>query len=1176
MVVHEPGDWFDETLEALAAQDYPNLRTLFLVTPTEDAAEQIERIRGVLPDAFVRELPDNAGFGPSANEVLRLVEGDNGFFLLCHDDIAPAPDAVRALVAEIYRSNAGIVGPKLTEWDQPRVLQHVGLGLDRYGEVDPVVEPGEVDQEQHDAVRDVFVLPSACLLVRADLFRTLGGFDPSISFHGDDIDLCWRAHLTGARVIVVPDARVRHRERLTERRHDLNHTVLQARHRMRSVATLTGASRLLLRSIELVVLTLVELLVGLFTGRIGQALASLRALVGLIPRSGAIVSRRRAIRGQRMVPEREVLGLQDRGSSRLTSYLRGKETTTYVGAGTTVRRWREASFGPLLAWFLVLLGIVIGSRAFIRHGVPPVGEFLAFPESPSALWSDFRASFDDRSFGVTAAVPTGWGVLAITSVLALFRMGLFLTMTIVGFYVLGAIGAWRLSTVFPVNRARIAGMVVYVATPLVPGLMGSGDWSALAWYAALPWMVHLLRSTAGLAAADPAADATDLADGVAEVGMRHRVRSMAYLALVLSLTAAFVPVVVVLWAVAGLLLVLATLLAGSSWRVAAWFAAGTVVSVVVALILNLPWALDWTWAELTGAQTAGASGNRTVDVATLAPDAMRFSILALALYLPVLAALAITRAWRFTWSVRAAALVVGFGTLAVLADRAALPIATPEASLLLVPVALGLALGGAAIADGLGADVLGRGFGWRQPVALLANAAIVVGLVPAVLSIGNGAWDAPRTPTSVLLSTQLPVDPVAGDHRVLYVGDPRLLPVPATEYQPGIAWAVVDVGDFDFTDRFPVPASGGDAAIEHALDLISSGSTLRAGHLLAPLGIRFIVVPLTDGVVSTIDDPLPLPDGLLAALSNQLDIGSVHGPPALDIFLNEAWFPAGAQLTGATADASRLAGDDALVRADLSQAEPAMIGVDHDLAVSDEVRPGVVHVAVPFDERITLDVAGTVVAPRPGFGVATAFDIDDALVPGGVATGTLQYERDDTRSWWLAAQTVLWLAVLVVAAGARSPFGRRRGPSVQDETLIDLTDEPTLSPGVAGEVLGTPAWGYEFGPFDDDESDRAVVDDEVDDDGVTDEAPDGDSTPPEPPARPARQVAPLPDGSTPLPTGRRPGSEVAAVDEDVDLAALVAGVDAAADDDTAVDTGDEPAGASGAETSHDPYEDGRS
>ena len=46
----------------------------------------------------------------------------------------------------------------------------------------------------------MFVLPSACILTRADLFRALGGYDQGISFHGDDVDLCWRAHLSGRRV----------------------------------------------------------------------------------------------------------------------------------------------------------------------------------------------------------------------------------------------------------------------------------------------------------------------------------------------------------------------------------------------------------------------------------------------------------------------------------------------------------------------------------------------------------------------------------------------------------------------------------------------------------------------------------------------------------------------------------------------------------------------------------------------------------------------------------------------------------------------------------------------------------------------------------------------------------------------------------------------------------------
>ncbi len=678
--------------------------------------------------------------------MLRLVEGDNGLFLLCHDDVALATDVVRVMVEELFRSNAGIVGPKLTDWDEPRRLQHVGLGLDRFGEVDPVIDSGEFDQEQHDAVRDVFLLPSACLLVRADLFRSLGGFDPAVEFYGEDVDLCWRAHLTGARVIVAPDAAVRHRERLVERRPDIGHRAMRSRHRMRAVATLTAGSRLLVRSIQMVLLTLVELLVGLFTGRFGDALSSLRALVGLVPRTGSIVARRRAIRGQRVVPEREVLGLQDRGSSRLTSYLRGKETMTFVGADSTVKRWREASFGPVLAWFIVVLAIVIGSRTFIRESVPMVGEFLSFPESPSDLWNEYRGSFDGRSFGATAALPTGWAVLAIGSVVTLFHMSLLLTASIVGMYLLGALGAWRLSTVFPVNRARIAGMVVYVGTPLVPGLMSRGDWSALAWYAALPWMLHLLRRSAGIETADPAAAEFDLSDGVMRVGIRYRLRALAFLTLVLATTAAFVPVVVPLWTVVGLLVAVATLIAGGSWRVTVWLAGCTIVSVVVALVLNLPWALDWTWADLLGVSQAGSTGRSLREIASLSPTTERFAVLAIALYLPLLAAVAITRAWRLTWSIRAAALVLVFGGLLVASERGTFDIALPPASMLAVPVAMGLALGAAAITGGFGTDVLGRGFGWRQPFALVANVAIIIGLVPAVLAIGDGSWDTPRTP----------------------------------------------------------------------------------------------------------------------------------------------------------------------------------------------------------------------------------------------------------------------------------------------------------------------------------------------------------------------------------------------------------------------------------------------
>ncbi|MEI7548354.1 MAG: glycosyltransferase, partial [Actinomycetota bacterium] len=301
MVVHEPGVWFEEVLRSLAAQDYANLKCLFLVAG--DSAELPAQIRDTVPNSFVRAVAGNPGFGAAANEVLRLVEGDNGFFCFLHDDVALDSGAIRLLVEELYRSNAGIVGPKLVTWERDFVLQHVGYALDRFGEIDPIVEPGEIDQEQHDAVADVFAVPSACLLVRADLFRVIGGFDPTIQFYGDDIDLCWRAHLGGARVVVVPAARARHREGLVDRRHDLRHASLAARNRLRSVATLTGASRLPWVSLQLVLLTLAESIIGVLTGRFRRVAASLAALLAMVPRSPAYFARRRSLQKLRQVPD---------------------------------------------------------------------------------------------------------------------------------------------------------------------------------------------------------------------------------------------------------------------------------------------------------------------------------------------------------------------------------------------------------------------------------------------------------------------------------------------------------------------------------------------------------------------------------------------------------------------------------------------------------------------------------------------------------------------------------------------------------------------------------------------------------------------------------------------------------------------------------------------------------
>ena len=128
-----------------------------------------------------------------------------------------------------------------------------------------------------------------------------------------------------------------------------------------------------------------------------------------------------------------------------------------------------------------------------------------------------------------------------------------------------------------------------------------------------------------------------------------------------------------------------------------------------------------------------------------------------------------------------------------------------------------------------------------------------------------------------------------------------------------------------------------------------------------------------------------------------------------------------------------------------------------------------VHVAAPFDDRIRLRAGDGEVEPRPGFGVTTAFDIAEP------ATATLGYREPASRVLWLALQAALWLAVFAVASRARSPFGRRRGELLTDETLIDLDElpPPSASSRIAGEVLGAGiAWATST-------SDRRAVEPDV-------------------------------------------------------------------------------------------------
>ncbi|WP_131103962.1 glycosyltransferase [Ornithinimicrobium sufpigmenti] len=123
-------------------------------------------------------------------------------------DSRPAPDALAALLAATRRSSrVGVVGPKLVAADDPRRLVGLGHHLTVAGRSTDADPPGLVDQGQHDLRQDVLGVPLVGSLVDSAVLDAVGGLDRAFGEDGvDGLDLGWRSHLAGQRVVVAPEA----------------------------------------------------------------------------------------------------------------------------------------------------------------------------------------------------------------------------------------------------------------------------------------------------------------------------------------------------------------------------------------------------------------------------------------------------------------------------------------------------------------------------------------------------------------------------------------------------------------------------------------------------------------------------------------------------------------------------------------------------------------------------------------------------------------------------------------------------------------------------------------------------------------------------------------------------------------------------------------------------------
>ena len=933
VVTTGPGPGLEATIASLVAQDYENLSVL--VMANGDPIDVVDRVAIVAPQTFVKVQETNLGFAAACNEAASMVSGAT-FMVFCHDDVRLQPGCVSQMVEAAFRQNAGIVTPKIVDYDDPMILVHVGQVADRFGSVRERIEIGEIDHGQQDLERDVFVAPGGVTLVRADLFAALRGFDPLIPALGEDLNFCWRAQIAGARIVVAPQAVAAHRQSLARGEREVQAATtrgrsrqdLQRRHQLWTVLSCWGMRDLLLTLALWWVLDVVELVVALIsrdTDRFGAIMGSWRFAWR---HRAQLRTRRHEIEATRVLDDDDIRRLQVGGSSRVRRFV---ENLVYdgidraigvlpphdaeidlsgdsaVGFGASfsedesfddVGSTRQFSLLNIFQNFrsqavLVMAAIllwVVGTHNLVATHLPTVGR-LAPLDSWWTTWHHFFASWSPTGVGSGAPGMPGYAVLGAAGTVVFGRMGILPRAALIFAIPVGAYGVWRLLRGVLSNRARIIAAIAYGLLPVCVNLIGGGRLDVLSVAAIFPFA---LRRVGAILEWEPFRGEEFVRDS--HFGQRRFIHSRGGQILILVVQVAIATAMDPAAAVVALLAVLAVASSArfgtirstgySPWRLALR------MTVAVALLLA-PLTADTLLAGSRAASvfgqptsTAGLSLSHVIALAdgAFGPTLWRYLIFGVAV-VGVLASRGPRRAVA-----EVGALLYGASVLLiVLGSHHLMGSFAPDVATLMTSGAVGVAMCVGAAVAALENDIRGTSFGWRQVLAAATVVCLplsVLGIIPA-LSTGRFNLPLIGSPDSLASYT-----PASSGYRVLWIGDPRSLPIAGWSVAPGVSVATSTNSVPGGSTLFAPPLTGAmDVILRDVAELVAGGN-VRVGRDLATAGISTIVVMNSPAprIADLQDAPLyNEPVSLLESLASQRDLARVSRSGGISIWQNTAF-----------------------------------------------------------------------------------------------------------------------------------------------------------------------------------------------------------------------------------------------------------------------------------------------
>jgi GT2 family glycosyltransferase len=205
VVVNYNGRQFlEDCFRSLTQQVYNNYEIILVDNGSKD--DSISFMTEHYPDVRIVQLSSNTGFAGGTNAGIKEARGE--YILTLNNDTIVDSHLLDEIVRPMQLDgHVGMCGAKML-FPDGRInstaicISRSGAAWDR--------GMGEPDKGQYDVAEEVFGACAGAALYRKTMLDVIGLFDEDFFLYMEDVDLAFRAQLSGWKCIYVPTARVIH------------------------------------------------------------------------------------------------------------------------------------------------------------------------------------------------------------------------------------------------------------------------------------------------------------------------------------------------------------------------------------------------------------------------------------------------------------------------------------------------------------------------------------------------------------------------------------------------------------------------------------------------------------------------------------------------------------------------------------------------------------------------------------------------------------------------------------------------------------------------------------------------------------------------------------------------------------------------------------------------------